>query len=320
MKDKFLNITHADIDGAACSIILRKFYGAENVETVPIAFNRADHACTQAIEKWSEKYKAIFVTDVYPSAEIAAKFDGLNIYMFDHHDSGIPKSKHCTIISGKEFSAALVVATKVVGLKDMSKEMKNLVFLTTDYDSYQLTDERSRQLNLLYFGKYTFDEYLDRFADGFDGFTNSEKTYIKNVEKRIVKLKAEVPEKMWCWNLGGYKVSACTIYEHMNDITDHMFELEPCTDIALVLRLDQRRGSIRLRDTPENDIKDDIDFDFDMQKYVEKVIKAQGGGHKFSGGFTWTEADEFEGIPNFLLDFRRRDASLGKDNFYKETR
>jgi len=318
MSSKFLNITHADIDGAACSILLKKFYGAENVETVPIAFNRADDACTKAIDKWAKNYKAVFVTDVYPSAEIAAKFDDTNIYMFDHHDSGIPKSKHCMIIPKKECSAALVVASKVNGMKNLSKEMKQLVYLTTDYDSYQLNDERSRQLNLLYFGKYNFDEYIDRFTDGFDGFTNSEKTYIKNVEKEIKLIKAEVPEKMWCWNLGGYKVSACTIYQHMNDITDHMFELEPTTDIALVLRLDKRRGSLRLRATEKNDIHEDLDFK--MMDYVEKVIKAKGGGHKFSGGFTWSEKDEFERKPNFILDFRKWDAKLGKDNFYKENK
>jgi len=314
VKDKFLNITHADIDGAACSILLRKFYGAENVEIVPIAFSNADKACTQAIEKWSDKYKAVFITDIYPSPEIAAKFDNSNIYMFDHHDSGIPSSKHCTILSNKEYSAALVVASKVNGIKNLTKDMKSLVFLTTDYDSYQLTDERSRQLNLLYFGKYTFDQYVDRFTDGFDGFTNSEKTYIKGVEKQIVQLKKQVPDKMWCWNLGGFKVSACTVYDHMNDITDHMFELEPYTDIALVLRIDKRRGSLRLRPTDKNDIKKDIGFD--MQKYVETVIKAQGGGHEFSGGFSWDVKDEFEGIPNFLLDFRKWNAKLGKDNFY----
>ena len=317
MSGKILNITHADIDGAACSILLKKSFGDANVETVPIAFNKADNACTKALEKWSKDYKAIFITDVYPTAEIAAKFEGTNIYLFDHHDSGIKKTKNCTIVPQKECSAAFVVASKINGLKNLSKEMKSLVFLTTDYDSYKNTDPRSRQLNLLYFGKYNFDEYVDRFIDGFDGFTNSEKTYIKNTEKQIIKLKKEVPKNMWCWNLGGYKVTACTIYEHMNDITDHIFELEPATDIALVLRMDSRRGSLRLRPTDKNDINEDMPFD--MQEYVDKVIQAKGGGHKFSGGFSWSEKDEDECIPKFMLDFRRWDAKLGKDNFYKET-
>ena len=317
MSNKILNITHADIDGAACTILLKQYFGKDKVEAVPIPFNRADVVCTKAIEEWSSKFKAIFVTDVYPSKEIAERFKGTNIYMYNHHESGIPKSKNCIIIPKQEYSAALVVASKLIGIDKLDKQTKALVFLTTDYDSYKLSDKRSRFLNLLYFGKYTFESYVNRFITGFDAFTNSEKTYIDNVEAEIASLKKEVPNELWCWNFGGYKVSACTIYNHMNDITDHMFELEPLTDIAIALRVEQRKGSVRLRSTKENDIHEGSDFN--MQDFVTNILKVKGGGHKFSGGFTWAAQDEVEGIPPFMVEFRRWNKTLKKNNFYKRT-
>jgi len=316
MKAKYLNITHADIDGAACSILLKNKFDNENVEIVPISFSRADYACTRALNDWSKHYEKIFITDVYPDESIAKKFEGTNIFMYDHHDSNVSSSKHCIINKNKNISAAYVVAKNINGLENLSKDLKALVFLTTDYDSYKLSDKRSRELNLLYFGKYHFNEYVERFYNGFDGFTNSEKVYLENVEREIKELKAQVPDNLGCWNLGGYKISVCPIYDHMNDITDYIFDLEPYTDICIVLRKDKKRGSVRIRPTEFNDMTDDMEFD--MEHFITKVLKVSGGGHKFSGGFEWSVKDEIEGIPEFLLDFRKWDKKLKKENFYAE--
>ena len=103
MKRNILNITHADIDGAACSILLKNMFGEDNVETIPIAFNRADYVCTKALDSWSKEYKKIIITDIYPSKEIAARFEGTNVCMFDHHDSGIENSKNCIVCSHKKY-------------------------------------------------------------------------------------------------------------------------------------------------------------------------------------------------------------------------
>ena len=72
-KSKVLNITHCDMDGCGCSILLGAIY--EDLTVIQASYNNID---TYLYNTDESEYDYIFVTDIYPVvSEVLDKFTNL---------------------------------------------------------------------------------------------------------------------------------------------------------------------------------------------------------------------------------------------------
>jgi oligoribonuclease NrnB/cAMP/cGMP phosphodiesterase (DHH superfamily) len=177
-KSKVLNITHCDMDGCGCSILLGAIY--EDLTVIQASYNNID---TYLYNTDESEYDYIFVTDIYPVvSEVLDKFT--NLILIDHHQSAVNNLEKRHYVNKKYCATYLThhFLTKMYGDKQMSKFTK-FVNLVNDYDMWILKS-KGKLLNDLY-GYYNFDSFLKRFYDGDITLKDNEKKYLKNVQLKF---------------------------------------------------------------------------------------------------------------------------------------
>ena len=150
---KVLNITHFDMDGACCHIILKNYY--KSVTALPITYQSEKTLFAKATEEINkEHYDLIICTDFYP--EIAYKdLTTLKVPMIvlDHHESAEKFHNGKTIVINTQNSASKLVFDLYNKLSDLS-HLEDLVNIVDDFDMYKKKT-----------GKFLFAEFGEKDPD-----------------------------------------------------------------------------------------------------------------------------------------------------------
>lgn len=183
---KVLNITHFDMDGACCHIILKNYY--KSVTALPITYQSEKTLFAKATEEINkEHYDLIICTDFYP--EIAYKdLSTLKVPMIvlDHHESAKKFHNGKTIVINTQNSASKLVFDLYNKLSDLS-HLEDLVNIVDDFDMYKKKDVRSPEFNKI-FWEMNFKWFVRRFIKGNTKLTEEEILFLKESMKAVDKI------------------------------------------------------------------------------------------------------------------------------------
>lgn len=186
IDSKILSISHNDLDGVGCQILLGAIY--KNITYMNLSYLDIDKRLLNLDET---KYDFIFVTDISPNVvEVMDRFD--NLILIDHHQTAEHNPKKNRFVKTTHSATYLThhFLTRKYGDSIMSKYTK-FVTLVNDYDMWELNYKGSKPLNDLY-RKYNANKFRERFKSGILKLSKSEIDYIKRVKSNFNKIYNEI--------------------------------------------------------------------------------------------------------------------------------
>ena len=273
---KILSVSHNDLDGAGCQILLGAIY--RNIEYRNCSYNNIDK---ELMSIDSNDYDYIFVTDISPKVnEVLDDFD--NLILIDHHQTAVNKPEQHHYVNRK-YSATFLTnhsLTKMYGDEKLQKFSK-LVKLINDYDLWIHKYKGSKALNNL-FGLYNMKKFRERFRTGRLKLTDHEKEYLQGIQDKFDKLYDEIeieefPNINVCWFESDVFV---------NDIADKLLH-EEGYDIVMFNTLKSYKVSIRSK-------LEDFNFGLYLQE------KGIGGGHIKAAGVNASSQEEMNNVVDML--------------------
>lgn len=263
-----LHITHNDLDGAGCTILMKKVYGAK-IEYFSMNYDEIDNFLLENYQR----YEKIFITDVSPSLNIFEKIrDEKEIILIDHHKTSENFKKYDNVYHEIGKCGTLLTLEYLEQLENINlKEYYEFVRLVNDYDLWLLKDNRSLDLNKLFY-LYGFDNFVDRFLENPSVDLDEKEVFVLNIEnerqqKYIENVSTTVREFI---DKEGRKFGV-VFAEQYNSELGHFLINEKGYDYVFIINI--QKGKISLRS------KKDVD--------VAKIAVANGGGgHKNAAGFS----------------------------------
>ena len=143
---RILNITHSDMDGIACSIVLKNFY--KTVHVLPTNYNTEWKLADDA-KAYEGKYDIIICTDFCPTKAYADICKLGHVLVIDHHESVMDRNNNETIVINTQWSATALVYKFISKFKNISY-LDNFVKLVDDWDMFRLKDPRSPFFNNMF--------------------------------------------------------------------------------------------------------------------------------------------------------------------------
>lgn len=181
---RVLNITHADMDGIASSIVLKNFY--KTVYVVPVTYQSESISVHEALNLYKEKFDIIICTDFYPAKTITELQRVSSLVVIDHHESVEDKNNDENIIINTLYSGCELTFNFINKFKDISK-LQEFVTLVSDWDMFRLKDKRSAYYNNMYW-EMGPKWFLRRFINGNVTLYPEEKQYFVDATKEFKDL------------------------------------------------------------------------------------------------------------------------------------
>lgn len=217
-----INLTHYDLDGVVCSILLKSFI--DKIEIISTGYNRLN----DIFKKVLKQDENLIITDLSLDEGQVNQFLNIRnkVLYIDHHESSRPLSnnfmidrRQTTIVHNVKFcaSANLMKFFKEKG-QQFSARLNQLVYFTNDYDMWSLKEETSKKLNFI-FWKIGFDKFLEMFKDGFDQklvdqFELDYQRHNKDIKGYLLNCQTDEVEFE-----GGVKCLIIFATKHINEVT-----------------------------------------------------------------------------------------------------
>lgn len=301
IKQKVLNLTHADLDGASSAMMLHALF--TDVTSVPLSYGTSNKLTNYineiaATPHMINQYDAIFITDLSLHADhvkklftafAVADFKGHFVWL-DHHDSSKefhnPKNNIFIVddICGAKLTKRYLESIYEVNLS----KYDYFIELVDDYDLWKHKDKNSKRLN------YIFNHYMK--VDKDNGYNNFMNYYLKNniefnnlttLEQSIIyKAEKEISdtwENLDVTVMKDSKIGFMMVDPSLVSEISAMVLENSELDVIINYPPNYGSGSIRAKDTNIKDIN------------VAKVAKylfehgnllSSAGGHPHACGFT----------------------------------
>ena len=273
---KILNITHADMDGCGCSIILGNVF--KSIKTVPIGYSSLDNTIFNiGVSNDYSGFEFIIITDLNLRKKHIVHLTKINIpfFILDHHqDIDMIHNGKNIIINEAKCGTTLTKSFIESICNDINLSHLDILSETIlDYDLWLHKKIWSKPLNYLY-GMYGFVEFKNRFMNGFsqDGILPSEQENLLRINEKIHKHWSMVKKTMMLSDTSKIVV----IYsepKYMNEMCDKILQNKiNDAEIVFVINTTGFNGSIRTSRT-----------DINMGEFLSDL--KVGGGHKQAAGF-----------------------------------
>lgn len=264
--EKILHITHNDLDGAGCGIIVKKIY--RDAEVKHLDYKEVDNFI---IENYRD-YNRVIITDVTPSKDtIELLSNEVTLLVIDHHKTSTHLLNKDYAIIDINKCATLLTYEWALTIDKKIEIYEQFVKLVNDYDLWKNEFAESRDLNIL-FTTLGLEKFTERFLNnGSIEFDKCEKVLI-DVEKESLNISFEealINHRIYNdrWN----NVFCLTFTERYNsEIGDFLLQK---LNVDYILMINAKKSKVSLR-SKEN---------FDVS---EIALKFGGGGHKNAAGFT----------------------------------
>jgi len=174
---RVLNVTHADMDGIASTIVLKNFY--KKVITVPVTY-QSEKAIEEALKKNAGQFDIIICTDFYPANTINTIRNTAPFLVLDHHETVQQYNDNQTIIINTSMCGAKLTYNFVNHYKDIS-HLKEFIDIVNDWDMFILADVRSRFFNNIYW-EMGAKWFARRFLSGNCTLYPEEKQYLLDAQ------------------------------------------------------------------------------------------------------------------------------------------
>jgi oligoribonuclease NrnB/cAMP/cGMP phosphodiesterase (DHH superfamily) len=278
--DPFVVLTHHDLDGAGCAILLKDAFGDQIKSVKSTGYGKINKQADRA------NCKNLFITDLSLNQEQIDHIDSItdNVILIDHHESTLQFDfpDHWKVMLNMNACGTKLTYLYLKSLGVVyEQEQKDFVDLVNDFDMWALEMEESKLLNNLFWDS-TFWEFVKKFGN----FVITEKDLQKGKELQDVK-DAEIAE------FHNYLIDdvlrVVVTDDHISDISEYYTNEE----FFVIFR---GKGLVSFRST------------IDMSPFYDKMnaLGVPAGGHKFAGGgeLSGTEYEEdFLPIVETFYDF-----------------
>jgi oligoribonuclease NrnB/cAMP/cGMP phosphodiesterase (DHH superfamily) len=269
-QSRVLNITHKDLDGVGCSIVLRNCF--KNIKFMTANYSYVD-ALLEKIDY--SQYDIVIMTDVSP---VEYKFkENDNILLLDHHDTAMvhhdPKNLKF-VINGD--SATKLVQTFFERYYNVKLDyLDTLVDAINDYDMWIQENKYGKILNELYL-KYWDEGFIKRFKNGLDKITDEEEEYLKRKANEF----QEIYNDLDIWDFDNMKMCMFSTIYYTNEICDRLLTKE---GYKVVINKNPKTKRCSMRSNIEG-------------LHIGHLLQdlGYGGGHKAAGGFTEEDLIKFQ--------------------------
>lgn len=198
-------LSHYDLDGISCQIVLRKYIG--EFTKFNTGYNKIDNYIKILDEHiFNNSPKFVFITDLAFTIEqlekvnaLAQKYKSVKFIFIDHHpfddDFGHLKRDNLKIIISKKYSATILLLKYLEKKSNkIYSDLRDFCNIVNAFDTW-LEDDKDFKKGLLYnelFWKYGLNVFWNKFKDNYRVSLNDKETYkklIKNKNKLFNKLE-----------------------------------------------------------------------------------------------------------------------------------
>jgi len=292
---KICVLTHCDLDGIGCAIVLGHLYGKDNINFTSLGYkNIVPYIQTFIEEGIYHNYDKVFITDlsfskedfdrIFPAGELPK-----NVIWVDHHET----SKHAKnkknvwwddTKCGTSLLYKMVSKHRPKAVEGISK----LVEVIEDYDLFFQKIPMSKDLNRLYFWMWG-KKFYERFFNGDLEFNPAEISYVEKYKKMIKGIQEETE-----WHLfGDGKLCFATVPNHHHDVAEYIYEEANLVGSVI---LNQKLKALSVKGVKDYIRKNDLSIGDFCEKYA-------GGGHREVGGIGLDKLDWPDQMESLLKDF-----------------
>lgn len=279
-KKKIHVFVHADLDGAACYMVLQWYLWNFPTYTITSHSNMREDVTKWLLKNKLEDYDAVYFVAL-DTCPIVNLIDKKNVWIFDHHQ----EAKRCRDLYKEANIHILEFGSTVLGLYRYFKEklkdrkittaQRKFVALVDDYISYRLLDrDLSIGLNMIYWN-YQGDKIQklkEEFNEGFQDFNERQLKIIEFYKNKIIKIVNESDFYVGDFKIQGIfrKVIATFADTCINEVSAELTKMG--YEIAIVVNPKTEKVNFR-----KNHLSN-----VDISKFAEKI--ADGGGYKNTAG------------------------------------
>jgi oligoribonuclease NrnB/cAMP/cGMP phosphodiesterase (DHH superfamily) len=232
---------NSDLDGIGSTILLGNLF--KNFEYRHCFFGKFEEQYIPWAKENAEDYDKIFIVGMVLDQNLIKKIDDHRVvFVSDRPDDF--KVWDSTKIQEECSSTTKLLYKKFKEKVEFTKDLKKLFLYVDDYNSYDLKHEETKYLNALYrkSGGNRFINFVNRFWNGFDGFTTTEvklaDSFFKELDDEFVDMKVFSGE----WE--GFKVVSTISKFSVNELA-HLIMENFTGDAVIVMNPDTQFVSFR---------------------------------------------------------------------------
>ena len=281
MSQKTVVFVDYDLDGLGSVLTWSWCTGTSfnDFEIVPTKVTNAREDVLKWLQKNSfENYDRVLFLDLDVTG-LRDIIDHKNVTIYDHHTSNKSEFNNAKAVIHDTTSTCRLIYDHFDDVKLSAKQIEFIGYVN-DYDNYTLKFPESYKLNVLLwiFNGDRAGKFLERFKDGFTGFSRGEdvaiQSHINTVERYFNGLAFY--EDTLTIQKKKYRFLSTFADRHINEIADKSFKLFPEHDAIVIVNIANKR--VYLRKSRARNV------DLDLSWFAELVC--DGGGHDCaSGGF-----------------------------------
>lgn len=278
---KVLHITHNDLDGLGCGVLIKKFLPG-SITTNYLSYDDID----SVIEKNFHKFDQIVITDVSPAFNTIEVLAGeKDVLLIDHHLTTEKLKKFPFTVHSTEKCATLLTYDYLISQGFKAEAYKRMAEAINDIDLWLLRGEEGMKLNMLFhlLGIARMEERL--LQTPFEGFTEAEKLLISIEEDRKENyIKKAMKNLTIHTDKANLRFAAVFAESYASELGNTIIA-QNIADYVIMINAQGRRVSLRSRK--------DVSI-------VEIAERMNGGGHKNAAGFPAPRGEDFN--MNSLLE------------------
>ena len=281
MNNRYIHVfTDADLDGVVSYLTLSWYLNHEPPVTVTTEKELAATYKSFSQKNQIENFTRIYILDL-DICSLAQIVDKSNFSIVDHHMGSINCGytfKNARYKIEKEGSTCKMLYNLLKNhyKRDLDNDKKLLISIGHDYDSYTLSNKDvSIGLNILFWNYQgnRLEKFVNRFREGFNGFTNEEKRIIAFYNNKVDRfiLESNIFTGNVAIGANEYKISSIMADFCINEISQKIID-KTDSDIGIVVNSNSNSVSFRRKKG----------CTVNLSKLAEKLC--EGGGHESAAG------------------------------------
>lgn len=261
-----LHITHNDLDGAGCSVLVKKFLQPDF--TVYLNYDEIDNFIINNYQR----YNKIIITDLSPSIEVA-KFlsESVDVLFIDHHITSEHLIPFFDSVHDTSKSGTLLTFEWLKKNGYSCDSYKIFAEVVNDYDMWHLKIEESLKFNML-FSLLGIDRFVGRFQQNPSVQFDSGENLLLEIEEELKDkyLKNGLKNTDMFTDRQGRNFAVIFAEKYNSELGHYIVNN---TGASYVFIINAQKKKISLRSRSGIDIS-------------EIAVKNGGGGHKNAAGFS----------------------------------
>jgi putative IMPACT (imprinted ancient) family translation regulator len=283
MSNKTFQIfTHNDLDGAVS--LLCFFWSNPDAHIIFKEVNNLEIDLIKEGVKRNINQVPTYILDLKVRNLFLPELDKSFITIIDHHEESekfISNFKNSKILY-KNFTSNCLLVRKIFSdnCPTLTKEQKELLLLTDDYDSSSFKYTKSYDLNILFWNQYKnkFVDFIQDYKNGFKPFTKEQENLIKTVKIKANQESESLKKFTGELNIGKSKKNVLGVLSTNTNVLviDILFKKY---DPDILLYINTKTEKVLLKQKRDND-------PIDLGKFSEKFCEGFGNTYKAIGKIT----------------------------------